>query len=108
MHNTIQHQPQTYVQMAMDGRGKGPPQIWVEEGQSAETVARETRRQKLDWWTHKGVGAGGLPVEIERVSGKAVFLCPCHVSGWSNDVPVEEGATTLALVDPEVLGHSQA
>lgn len=53
------------------------------------------------------MGAGALPAGIEMVSGKAVSLWPCHVSGQSDDVHIGEEATRLVLGDPEVLGHSQ-
>lgn len=46
-------------------------------------------------------------VETEKVLGKAVSLHPCHISGQSNDLHIEEEATRLALVDHWGLGQSQ-
>ena len=50
------------------------------------------------------IGVGSLVVfrilnlghnRIERVLDKAMSLCPCHVSGQSNDAHVEEEGTRL-------------
>lgn len=90
---------------------------WMEEGKHHPGNAiggavyrdlwQEREGRSLPEGHLNGLGAGAFPAGSERVSGKAVSLCPCHVSGQSHDVHIGEEAPRLALGDPEVLGHSQ-
>lgn len=115
MHVINMHDTRDDSELAMESASRWR---WMEEGKRhpgnaiGGTVCRDLRQERegmrsLPDGHLNRLGADALPAGLERVSGKAVSLCPCHVSGQSHDVHIGEEAPRLALGDPEVLGHSQ-